>query len=151
MCTLVRDVATKDPRWVRCSCWSLGPSPRRPITVVCPRRGAVTAFAHLGSLYSPSNASIATRVTAVCTSYCCCCVIKALLLKFFTSLKTDAIFRFDNPMGPSRQILGQNLCRLGPSDSRMRFYPVGFAISDCVRSPIIFQKNKNLKARNRIA
>ena len=36
------------------------------------RRGAATAFVHRGSLYSSSNASIATGATAVCTLYCCC-------------------------------------------------------------------------------
>ena len=40
---------------MRCSSWSLGPSPCRPITVGCPRRRAETAFAHRGCIRNPTT------------------------------------------------------------------------------------------------
>ena len=58
MCTLVWFVATKDPRLVPCSSRSLGPSPRRPTTAVCPRRSAATAFAHRGCIRFPMHRSL---------------------------------------------------------------------------------------------
>ena len=57
VCTLWY-VATKDARWVRCSSWSLGPSSSRPKTVVCPRRGAATAFAHRRCIRNPTHWSL---------------------------------------------------------------------------------------------
>ena len=52
-------LTTKATRWVRCSSWSLGPSPRRP-TSSCSvlRRGAATAFAHRGCVRSQTHRSL---------------------------------------------------------------------------------------------
>ena len=50
-------VATKDARWVRCSSWSLGPSPRPPTasSIVWMRRDAAIALAHRGCIRSPAH------------------------------------------------------------------------------------------------
>ena len=124
---------------MRCSSWSLGPSPLPP-TVSClaaERRGDCV---HASRLYSFSNASIATR-TSVCTSYCCgsnrFCSLIVLLgsrPKQFFDMRSDR---------PSRQILAQNLTTWATSDSHIRYYPVGFRIYKKT-DPICRSKRKNL-------
>ena len=68
VCSLVWYVGTKDARWVRCSSWSLGPSPRPPTascySVAAELRGDCVRATWL------SNASIVTR-KSVCI-FCCC-------------------------------------------------------------------------------
>ena len=74
--TLVRNVATKEARWVHCFSWSLGPSPRRPITAACPRRGAATAFVHRRCIRNSTHRSLfelllfAPRTAAVYPRLC---------------------------------------------------------------------------------
>ena len=77
---------------MRCSSWSLSPIPRRPTTLVCPRRGVATAFRHCGSLYTSSNVSIASRTTAVCTSLELLLLFIPCSARFSVLFKTDAIF-----------------------------------------------------------
>ena len=44
---------------MRCSSWSLDPSPHRPTTAeVCPRRGAVIAFTRRGCVRNPTHGSL---------------------------------------------------------------------------------------------
>ena len=42
---------------MRCSTWSLDPTPRRPTTLVYPRRGAETTFAHRGCIRNSTHPS----------------------------------------------------------------------------------------------
>ena len=122
---LVWYVATKDARWVRCSCWSLGSSPRRL------RSRIVVVF-------------VVQRIDRY--SYFCVHLILLLeqaLLNFL--LIEDANFPFDHPMG---RVVGlwTKIWRVGPPDSQIRFYPVRFCkIGLHKQAHPCFRLNKNQK------
>ena len=142
VCILVWYVATKDARWVRCSC-SLGPSPRRPTascSLAAVRRGDCVRASWL-YLVQPFDRY----------SYFC---VYLVLLPYqagsaqldYAWFKTNAIFRFDIPMG---RVFGfwAKIWRLGPSDSQIRFYPVVFCKIGLHKQahPFFRSKNKNQK------
>ena len=80
----------------------------------------------------------------MCTSYNCCCTGSAQL--DFYLIKHRCHFSIWLSDGSSRRILGQTW-RLGPSDSQVWFYPVGFCKIGLHKQAHLFfrSKNKNLK------
>ena len=144
MWNLVREVATKDARRVRFSSWSLGPRSRPPrarYSLAVERRGE-TAFSQHGCIRSPTHRSLLVRTCIPGTA-----AVPGSPQKHshVSTLKKYRCLRFENPM--DRVVRPWAKIWIGPSDSQIRFYPIGTCHIGLRKKtdPLIRSKSSNLK------